>query len=131
MQTFIFSKALLKSGWANNVYIEINDLGNIDKITSDYKGQAENHVVGYAMPGMNNVHSHAFQRAMAGLAEYSTSQSDSFWTWRDLMYRFAQVITPGDLKSIAAQLYIEMLKAGYVSVGEFHYLHNSEHNTGD
>ena len=131
MQTFIFSKALLKSGWANNVYIEVDDQGQIANISADYKGEAGDKVLGYAMPGMNNVHSHAFQRAMAGLAEYSTSKSDSFWTWRDLMYRFAQVITPEDLISIAAQLYLEMLKAGYVSVGEFHYLHNSEHNTGD
>ncbi len=123
MKSIIFSKALLTNGWADNVLLNINNQGRIEEIIKDYKGSG--HVVaGYALPGMNNVHSHAFQRAMAGLAEYSTSENDSFWTWRDIMYRFAEKITSSDLQTIAAQLYLEMLKAGYVSVTEFHYLHN-------
>jgi formimidoylglutamate deiminase len=74
--------------------------------------------------GMPNLHSHAFQRAMAGLTERQANPSDSFWTWRELMYRFASRITPEQLHAIAAQLYVEMLEAGYTSVCEFHYLHH-------
>lgn len=74
--------------------------------------------------GMPNLHSHAFQRAMAGLTERQTNPADSFWTWRELMYRFASRITPEQLHAIAAQLYVEMLEAGYTSVCEFHYLHH-------
>lgn len=79
---------------------------------------------GTAIPGIPNVHSHAFQRAMAGLAEHRTTTSDNFWTWRETMYRFANRITPDDLGRIAAQLYVEMLKAGFTSVAEFHYVHH-------
>lgn len=78
----------------------------------------------YVLPGMPNLHSHAFQRAMAGLAEKQTNASDSFWTWREIMYAFASRIGPDDLRAIAAQLYVEMLKAGYTHVCEFHYLHH-------
>jgi len=74
--------------------------------------------------GMPNLHSHSFQRAMAGLTERQTDPSDSFWTWRELMYRFASRITPDQLHAIASQLYVEMLEAGYTSVCEFHYLHH-------
>lgn len=74
--------------------------------------------------GMPNLHSHAFQRAMAGLTERQTNPNDSFWTWRELMYRFASRITPDQLHAIASQLYVEMLEAGYTSVCEFHYLHH-------
>ena len=76
------------------------------------------------VPSMPNLHSHAFQRAMAGLTERQTNPSDSFWTWRELMYRFASRITPEQLHAIASQLYVEMLEAGYTSVCEFHYLHH-------
>jgi formimidoylglutamate deiminase len=76
------------------------------------------------IPGMPNLHSHAFQRAMAGLTERQTNPTDSFWTWRELMYRFASRITPEQLYAIAAQAYLEMLEAGYTSVCEFHYLHH-------
>ena len=76
------------------------------------------------VPGMPNLHSHAFQRVMAGLTERQTNPSDSFWTWRELMYRFASRITPEQLHAIASQLYVEMLEAGYTSVCEFHYLHH-------
>jgi formimidoylglutamate deiminase len=76
------------------------------------------------LPGIPNIHSHAFQRAMAGLAERQGDPRDSFWTWRELMYRFAGRVTPESLRDIAAQLYVEMLEAGYTSVCEFHYLHH-------
>jgi formimidoylglutamate deiminase len=77
----------------------------------------------YVLPGIANLHSHAFQRAMAGLAERQSNTEDSFWTWREVMYAFAGRIGPDDLQAIAAQLYVEMLKAGYTQVCEFHYLH--------
>jgi len=73
---------------------------------------------------MPNLHSHAFQRAMAGLAEVAGNPNDSFWTWRELMYRMVGKINPEQLQIIARQLYIEMLKAGYTSVAEFHYVHH-------
>lgn len=79
---------------------------------------------GALIAGMPNLHSHAFQNAMAGLTEYRSTASDSFWSWRDLMYRFAAALTPEDIQHIAHWLYIEMLKAGYTSVCEFHYLHH-------
>jgi formimidoylglutamate deiminase len=79
----------------------------------------------FALPGMPNLHSHAFQRAMAGLAERRGQNDDSFWTWRETMYAFASRIGPDELRAIAAQLYVEMVKAGYTHVCEFHYLHNA------
>ncbi len=80
---------------------------------------------GWALPGIANLHSHAFQRAMAGMAERQTHPSDSFWTWRDTMYAMAARFDPGLLQAVAAQLYVEMLEAGYTSVCEFHYLHHA------
>jgi formimidoylglutamate deiminase len=78
----------------------------------------------FSLPGLPNIHSHAFQRAMAGLAERQSARQDSFWTWRELMYRFAGRITPETQRDIAAQVFVEMLQAGYTSVCEFHYLHH-------
>ena len=83
----------------------------------------------WALPGIPNTHSHAFQRAMAGLAERQTDPADSFWTWRELMYRFAARLDPETLYDVAAQLYAEMLEAGYTSVCEFHYLHHQPDGT--
>ncbi|MEY2160899.1 formimidoylglutamate deiminase [Rhodanobacter sp. FW106-PBR-LB-2-11] len=83
----------------------------------------------WVLPGMPNLHSHAFQRAMAGLAERRGKAEDSFWSWRETMYAFAATIGPDELKAIAAQLYVEMLKAGYTSVCEFHYLHHQPDGT--
>jgi formimidoylglutamate deiminase len=80
---------------------------------------------GPVLAGMPNLHSHAFQRAMAGLTEYRASDVDSFWSWRDLMYRFAAKISPDGIGAIAHWLYVEMLKAGYTSVCEFHYVHHA------
>ncbi|HVU80571.1 MAG TPA: formimidoylglutamate deiminase, partial [Rhodanobacteraceae bacterium] len=79
----------------------------------------------FALPGVPNLHSHAFQRAMAGLAERRGPGDDSFWTWRETMYGFASRISPDALRAVAAQLYVEMLKVGYTHVCEFHYLHNA------
>jgi formimidoylglutamate deiminase len=81
------------------------------------------------LPGIANLHSHAFQRAMAGLAERMTDPSDSFWTWRETMYRMAARFDPDTLRAVAAQLYVEMLEAGYTTVCEFHYLHHAPDGT--
>ncbi|WP_458072062.1 formimidoylglutamate deiminase [Rhodanobacter sp. BL-MT-08] len=83
----------------------------------------------WVLPGMPNLHSHAFQRAMAGLAERRSRIDDSFWSWREVMYGFAAAISPESLQAIAAQLYVEMLKAGYTQVCEFHYLHHQSDGT--
>lgn len=80
---------------------------------------------GWRLPGIANLHSHAFQRAMAGMAERQTHPSDSFWTWRETMYRFASRFDPDSLQAVASQLYVEMLEAGYTAVCEFHYLHHA------
>jgi hypothetical protein len=75
---------------------------------------------------MPNLHSHAFQRAMAGLAEVRGPANDSFWSWRTVMYKFALSMTPDHVEAVAAKLYMEMLEAGFCRVGEFHYLHHDK-----
>jgi formiminoglutamate deiminase len=82
------------------------------------------HALPWAIPGVANLHSHAFQRAMAGLVERRMNPQDSFWTWRETMYRLAARFDPDSLREVAAQLYVEMLEAGYTRVCEFHYLHH-------
>ncbi len=84
-----------------------------------------NHALPWALPGVANLHSHAFQRAMAGQTEQRMNPQDSFWTWRELMYRLAARFDPDSLRDVAAQLYVEMLEAGYTRVCEFHYLHHA------
>jgi len=84
---------------------------------------------GWRVPGIANLHSHAFQRAMAGLAEHQTNPEDSFWTWREIMYRFAARMTPESTYAVATQLYAEMLEAGYTRVCEFHYVHHQPDGT--
>ena len=118
--------ALLPDGWARDVLLAWNDAGTltdvsvITTIPDDVQRAA-----GMLVPGMPNLHSHAFQRVFAGLTEHRGAQGDdSFWTWRDLMYRVANAVSPDQLEAIATQLYIEMLHAGYTSVCEFHYLHH-------
>ena len=128
MQHIKFTKAFVSGTWQNDVLIAIDDAGTIISLNVDCDTEKLDNaqvIDGYALPGMPNIHSHAFQRAMAGLAEYITSERDSFWTWRDVMYRFAQNLTPDHVYAIARQLYLEMLQAGYSSVTEFHYLHHA------
>ncbi|WP_343676955.1 amidohydrolase family protein, partial [Paraburkholderia heleia] len=120
--------AYLPDGWRRNVLLEWDAAGTLRNVTPDL-AQAPRGVaraLGPILPGMPNLHSHAFQRAMAGLTEYRANPTDSFWSWRDLMYRFAARITPDDLGAIARWLYVEMLKAGYTSVCEFHYVHHGK-----
>lgn len=122
-QTVFCDRALLADGWATDVGIDISD-GHIVTIRPGAVAESAAEKLGTVIPPMANTHCHAFQRAMAGLSEFKSSASDSFWTWRDIMYRHAASISPDDLQSIAAQLYVEMLKAGYSGVGEFHYVHH-------
>jgi len=118
--------ALLKDGWADDVLLEVDETGFISAITpaaGEPPVDAER-LSGAAIPGMPNLHCHAFQRAMAGLTEARGPTEDSFWTWRQRMYAFVERIGPEQAQNIAAQLYVEMLQAGYTAVGEFHYLHH-------
>lgn len=116
---------LTTEGWRHDVTLHLAD-GRITEITDGIHGKAYDCV----LPGMPNVHSHAFQRAMAGLAERrGDDPRDTFWTWREQMYRFLHVLTPEHQHAIALWLYIEMLKAGYTRVGEFHYLHHQPDGT--
>ena len=125
MTRIFASAALLPSGLVRDVAIELEG----DRIlsvsaSSTAAGADERHAL--LLPGIGNLHSHAFQRAMAGLAERRGPTSDSFWSWRSVMYKFALSMTPDDLEAVAAQLYVEMLEAGFTRVGEFHYLHHDK-----
>ena len=123
MSAFFAERALLPNGWATNVRLEVSAAGVITHIETDADATGAERINGPLLPGMPNLHSHAFQRAMAGLAEVAGNPNDSFWTWRDLMYRLVGQISPQQLGVIARQLYIEMLKGGFTSVAEFHYVH--------
>ncbi|HEU4601200.1 MAG TPA: formimidoylglutamate deiminase, partial [Steroidobacteraceae bacterium] len=120
---FRFSCARLADGWQRNVVISIDPAGDIVDIATNDVVTTARSISGAAIPGMPNVHSHAFQRAMAGLAEARGDLQDSFWTWRERMYALANALTPEFLNAIAAQLYVDLIKNGYTSVCEFHYLH--------
>lgn len=119
-----FESALLEHGWADRVRLTLAS-GRIERVEAgvDPAADDERHFV--ALPGLPNVHSHAFQRAMAGLAEVRGPGSDDFWSWRELMYRFVGRIGPEECEAIAALAYAEMLEAGFTRVGEFHYLHHA------
>lgn len=128
-----FTTAWLPSGWRRNVVISVDPAGDIVDVSPDDLVTTARLVNGAAIPGMPNVHSHAFQRSMAGRAERRStagaSPGDSFWTWRETMYEHASRMTPECLNAVAAQTYVDMLKAGYTAVCEFHYLHNQADGT--
>src|SRR4051794_1636789 len=130
-QSLFAEHAYLPDGWRRNVLLQWNAHGTLTAVTPDTPATPAGvrQAAGPILPGMPNLHSHAFQRAMAGLTEYRAADgagaTDNFWSWRDLMYRFAARITPEGLASVAQWLYIEMLKAGYTSVCEFHYVHHA------
>jgi formiminoglutamate deiminase len=123
MPILCFETALLPEGWARDVRLETAD-GRITSIATGVtpSGGDERHKI--AIPGPANVHSHAFQRGMAGLAERRGPEGDDFWTWREVMYRFLDRLTPDDVHAIAALAYVEMVERGFTRVGEFHYLHH-------
>ncbi|WP_082564809.1 formimidoylglutamate deiminase [Caulobacter sp. Root1472] len=124
-QTLWFEQALLTDGWAKDVRFTITD-GMISRIDTDVARQAGETAHGPCLPGLPNLHSHAFQRAMAGLTETRGPTGDSFWTWRELMYRFVDRLGPDEVQAIAALAYMEMLETGSTRVGEFHYLHHDK-----
>ncbi|TCF97348.1 formimidoylglutamate deiminase [Paraburkholderia strydomiana] len=130
-QSLFAEHAYLPGGWRRDVLLEWDVDGMLTTVEPDTRDVPASvaRAAGPVMPGMPNLHSHAFQRAMAGLTEYRGSSAagatDNFWSWRDLMYRFAARISPEGLASVAQWLYIEMLKAGYTSVCEFHYVHHT------
>lgn len=116
-------QALLPDGWRNAVRVTVENGAVISTETgATPEAGDERHAI--LLPGMPNLHSHAFQRGMAGLAEMRGPGADSFWSWREVMYRFALSMTPDEVETAAAQLYVEMLEAGFSRVGEFHYLHH-------
>ncbi|SHL39491.1 formimidoylglutamate deiminase [Bradyrhizobium lablabi] len=123
MSGLFFEQALLPQGWARAVRIVL-DQGRLLSVEANSSARPgdERHRIG--LPGMPNLHSHAFQRGMAGLTEIRGATADSFWTWRELMYRFVGRMTADDIEAVAAQAYVEMLEAGFTRVGEFHYIHH-------
>ena len=127
MGHFLFDKILQNDGWKSNVLISTNPNGIITSIQENGKKEGTR-VKGLAIPGFQNAHSHAFQYAMAGLAEVHniSHTSDDFWSWRDAMYRLALSVNPDQMESIAAMLYAEMLRHGYTNVAEFHYVHHDK-----
>jgi len=125
MDRYLFEHLLTPDGWLSPGQVEVDGTGTIADVAAPPRTNGLEPIRGFAVPGMANLHSHAFQRAMAGLAEHRGAEADSFWTWRETMYRFVSLLTPDDLQAIAAQLYLEMLRSGYTAVCEFHYLHHS------
>ena len=128
MGHFHLQSVFLPTGWARDVIVTVSDEGFISAIepAGGERPDGTEHIDGIVVPGMSNAHSHAFQRAMAGNTEYRLSARDSFWTWRHAMYALANRIQPEDLQVLATQLFVEMLKSGYTSVAEFHYLHRGK-----
>jgi formiminoglutamate deiminase len=118
-----FERALTPSGWAERVRLTVAG-GLIEGIETGVEPRPGDARHAVALPGLPNLHSHAFQRAMAGLTERRGATADSFWTWREAMYRFVDRIGPDDLHAIAAMAFVEMLESGFTRVGEFHYLHH-------
>lgn len=123
-QAFTAEHLWRPGGWQTDVSLAIDATGSLGDAASTGKPLGR-----WVLPGVPNLHSHAFQRAMAGLAERRGHTDDNFWSWRETMYAFAAAIDPDQLKAIAAQLYVEMLKAGYTQVCEFHYLHHQADGT--
>jgi len=116
--------ALIPDGWRRDVRIAIAG-GSIAAIETGVAPRAGDDRHAILVPALANLHSHAFQRAMAGLAETRGAGADTFWTWRETMYRLALTMNPDDVEAVAAQLYVEMLEAGFAAVAEFHYLHHA------
>lgn len=119
----LLDHALLPGGWARDVGLDI-EAGDITRVTIGAAPHDRERMRGITLPGLASLHSHAFHRGMAGLAETRGPTSDSFWSWRQVMYRFVDLLAPEDLEAIAGYAFMEMLEAGFTAVGEFHYLHH-------
>ena len=128
MTTLFFDWALMPDGWRADLRLTLHD-GVIGEIATGAIRQPGEAGGGIALPGLASLHSHSFQRGMAGLAEIRGPSGDSFWTWRQVMYRFLDVLTADDVEAIAAFAFMEMLEGGFTSVGEFHYLHHDRAGT--
>lgn len=127
-QVFWAARALLPEGWASQVRITLAQ-GRIVAVQPEAAPGGADLRCEVLLPGLGNLHSHAFQRGMAGLTEVGGRSGDSFWSWRELMYRFVDQLDPDSLQAIAEQAYVEMLESGFTRVGEFHYLHHSPGGT--
>ncbi|MBB4292181.1 formiminoglutamate deiminase [Rhizobium leguminosarum] len=123
MTTLHADTALTPQGWQKDVRLTL-EAGRIARIETGVSAAPGDERHALLVPAMGNLHSHAFQRAMAGLAEVRGPANDSFWSWRTVMYKFALAMTPDHIEAVAAKLYAEMLEAGFSRVGEFHYLHH-------
>ncbi|MEM6772044.1 MAG: formimidoylglutamate deiminase, partial [Bacteroidota bacterium] len=125
--TYGFKGLLQQSGWVEQAYVTVDANGIITSISNDPSRVVEN-INGYALPGFQNAHSHAFQYAMAGLAERHDggNMADDFWSWREAMYNLANSVDPDHMEAIATMLYAEMLRHGYTNVAEFHYVHHDK-----
>ena len=131
MKSFFFHEALFPSGWSKDVRIDVDEKGTITSSVVNSMPNENDEIINCAIPAMPNCHSHVFQRTMAGLTEYKTSENDSFWSWRNLMYEYANKINSEQLYHIARYVYHEMLLCGYSSVCEFHYIHRELNNPED
>ena len=118
------AKALGPDGWRENVRLTIRGR-QIDAIETGAAAQPGDEQHAILIPGVPNLHSHAFQRGMAGMAERRAGSTDTFWVWRETMYRFANTMSPDQMEAVATLLYVEMLEAGFTRVAEFHYLHHA------
>lgn len=118
-----FERAWIDDGWKKDVRLCVAD-GRIASIETGVTAEPDDERHRVALPGLCNVHSHGFQRGMAGLSERRSRPDDNFWSWREIMYRFLDRLTPEDVAAITAQAYVEMLETGFTRVGEFHYLHH-------
>ncbi len=118
------NRAYLSTGWANDVLVHVEQ-GKIAGLDTEADAHRGDHSVDVLLPAMSNLHSHAFQRAMAGMTEYRAKGKESFWTWRTLMYRYLDQLTPDQISAVSELAFMEMLVAGYAAVGEFHYVHHA------
>ena len=130
MKTYHFKGILQNTGWKENTGFSVNNEGIITDISSfDPQNKSSELIDGFAIPGFQNAHSHAFQYAMAGLAERhenAASNPDDFWGWREVMYQLALRMNPEQMEAIATMLYAEMARHGYTNVAEFHYVHHDK-----
>lgn len=126
MKSVFANQALLPDGWADDVRVSFDEAGTIRSVEKD-AGLTDGDLnlgSGVLLPAPSNLHSHTFQRAMAGMTEHRSARKDDFWTWRTLMYRFLEVLEPQEIEAVSALVYLEMLEAGYAAVAEFHYVHH-------
>ncbi|SDD94546.1 formimidoylglutamate deiminase [Ruegeria marina] len=124
MQRILAGRARTAEGWQSDVAVTV-EKGRISAVESGQMPRPGDIRVDVLLPALGNLHSHTFQRAMAGMTEHRAAGQDSFWTWRSLMYRFVDQLTPEDYQAIAALTFMEMMEAGYAAVGEFHYVHHA------